>query len=146
MSTTTTYNCTTANVHHQSSVHVNGRCCETLQFRYAGDTAPRPPITSPQPPTNNEDITRQTPRLQVSGCHHDCVPQSGGPECCHTTASYPNFGNDCCICTRCYTTTRRSQPTATRLHRGIRIERIGVGILPFPRPPDDTVAARPIMR
>ena len=33
-----------------------------------------------------------------------------------------------------------------KLHRGIRIERIGVGILPFPRPPVDIMAARPFTR
>ena len=140
--TATTYNCvTTTNVRHQSSSHVNGRCCETSQYRYAGDTAPRPPINRPPPPTSNEDIPRQTPRLQVSGWHHDCVSQGGGPECCHKTASYSNLGNDCCICSRCRTNTPRLQPAATKLHRGIRIERIRVGILPFPRPPVDIMAA-----
>ena len=38
------------------------------------------------------------------------------------------------------------QLTATKLHRGIRIEQIRVGILPFPRPPVDTVAGRSVMR
>ena len=74
------------------------------------------------------------------------MSQGGGPECCHTTTTYPNFGNDCCICSRCYTTTRRRQPTSTELHRGIRIERTGVDILPFARPPVDVMAARPFTR
>ena len=74
------------------------------------------------------------------------VSQGGGPECCHTTASYPNLRNDCCICNRCRTTTRRRQPADTKLHRGIQIERIGVGILPFPRPPVDIMAAQHITR
>ena len=97
-------------------------------------------------PTTNEDIPRQTPCIQVSGCHHDCVSESGGPTCCHTTTSYHNLGNDCCICSRCYTTTRRRQPTATEFHRGVPIERIGVGILPLPRPPVGIMAARPFTR
>ena len=57
------------------------------------------------------------------------------PECCHTTTSYPNFGTDCCICSKCCTNTRRRQPTATKLHRGFPTERTGVHFLPFPRPP-----------
>ena len=93
-------------------------------------------------PTNNEDLSRQTPCLQVPGYHLNCVSQGGGSECCQTTASYPNFGNDCGVTSRCRITTRRRQPAATKLHRGIRIERIGVGILPFPRPPVAIMAGR----
>ena len=37
-------------------------------------------------------------------------------------------------------------PPATKFHRGIRIERIGVGILPLPRPPVYLMAARPFTR
>ena len=103
--TTTTYNCTTTKVHHHPSIHVNGRCCVMLQHQNAAGTSPRPPVNRPPPPTNNEDIPQQTPRIQVSGCHHDCVPQSGGSEHCHTTASYPNLGNDCCVCSRHLSTT-----------------------------------------
>ena len=77
---------------------------------------------SPPPPSTIEDLSRQTPCLQVPGCHRDCVSQGGGSECCHTTASYPNLRNDCCICSKCRTTTRRRQSAATELHRGIRIE------------------------
>ena len=49
----------------------------------------------PPPPTINEDMPRQTPYIQVSGFHHDCVSQGSGPECCHTTISYSYLGNDC---------------------------------------------------
>ena len=73
---TTITTCTTANIHHRSSIHVNGRCSETLQYLCAGDIAPRPPITHPPPPTINEDIPRQTPCIQISGCHHNCLSQS----------------------------------------------------------------------
>ena len=41
--TTTTATTATTNVHHQSPLHVTGRCCETLQYRHAGDTTPRQP-------------------------------------------------------------------------------------------------------
>ena len=124
--TATTYNCPTTtnnnNAHHQSSIHINGRCCGMLQHWYAGDTTPRPPINHPPPaPSTNEDLPRQTQCLQVPGRHHDCVSQGGGPG-----HRYPNLRNDWCTCSRRRTTTQR--------HRGIRIERIGVGILPFPRP------------
>ena len=56
------------------------------------------------------------------------------------------FGNDCCLCSRCCTTTRQRQPTATQFHRGILIEQIGVGILPHPRHPVGIMAARPVTR
>ena len=82
-------------------------------------------INRPPPPTStNENLPKQTPCLQIPSSHHDCVSQGCGPECCHTTAR-----NDCCICSRCCTATRQRQPAATQLHRGIRIERIGVGEL-----------------
>ena len=35
------------------------------------------------------------------------------------------------------------QPSFTELHRGVRIQRIRVGILSFPRPSVDNMAARP---
>ena len=35
------------------------------------------------------------------------MTQGGGSERCHTTTSYPNFGNDCCVCSRYRTTCRR---------------------------------------
>ena len=92
--TTTTYNYTTTKVHHQPSIHVNGRCCGTLQHQYAGYTAPRPPVNRP-PPTIDEDLPHQTPRVLVPGYHHECVPRGGGSERCYTSTSYPNLGNDC---------------------------------------------------
>ena len=104
--TTTTYNCTTTKVHHQPSIHVNGRCCGTLQHQNARGTAPRPSINRPPPPpTIDEELPHQTPRIQVPGCHHDCVPQDGRSERGHTTTSYPNFRNDCFVCSRYCTAT-----------------------------------------
>ena len=49
-----------------------------------------PFTSSPPPTTNNDNLPRQKPCLQVSGCHHDCVSQSGVPKPYHTTTTYPN--------------------------------------------------------
>ena len=66
------------------------------------ETPPLPSVSrpTPPPPTNNDTGPHQTPRIQKPGCHHDFVSQGGGPECCHANTSYPNFGNDCCVCSR----------------------------------------------
>ena len=45
------------------------------------------------------------------------MSQGGGPKCCHTTTSYPDLRNDCCICSRCYTATRRCHSTVIKLQR-----------------------------
>ena len=88
-------------LNHRQSVP----CCGTLQYKYAGDTAPRPLVNRhPPAPTNNDTVPHQTPHIQIPGCHHDCVSQGGGSERCHTTTSYPNLGNDCCVCSRYRTT------------------------------------------
>ena len=86
------------------------------------------------------NTTPTSSKLPSRSCHKAVDPSVV------TTISYPNFGNDWCICSRCRTTTRRRQPTATELHRGIWIEPIGVGILSFPRPPADIMAAWPFTR
>ena len=86
---------TTTEVQHPPSILVHGRCYGTLQHQYAEDTSPHPSVNChPPPPTNNDTVPHQTLRIQVPGCHHDCVSQGGGSQRCHTTTNYHNFGND----------------------------------------------------
>ena len=138
--TTTTYNCTTTKVHYQPSIHVNGRCynINMPETQHLDHLSTALHILLPTMKTFHTKHRAYKFQVAIMIVCNKVVDPSvvTQPPVTLTSKMIAVYTAD--------VPPRRHQPTATKLYRDIRIERIGVGILQLSKP--YIIAARPFTK